>query len=50
LDLVAKAREDLGDGVMQVNPEKRDFFQARKLYRIKGKGCRPPGRAGAGIK
>jgi len=45
LDLVAKAREDLGDGVMQVNPEKKDFFQARKLYRIKGKNTRPPGRS-----
>ena len=45
LSLVAKAREDLGDGVMQVNPEKKDFFQSRKLYRIPGKNCRPPGRA-----
>ncbi|MBE3096358.1 MAG: sulfatase, partial [Planctomycetes bacterium] len=33
LALVAEAREDLGDGIMQVNPEKKDFFQARRLYR-----------------
>lgn len=45
LTLVAKAREDLGDGVMRVNPEKKDFFQARRLYRIPGKNQRPPGRA-----
>jgi arylsulfatase A-like enzyme len=46
LELVAKAREDLGDGVIRVNPEKKDFFQARRLYRIPGKHTRPPGRAG----
>ena len=45
LALVAAAREDLGDGIMQVNPEKKDFFQARRLYRIPGKNTRPPGRA-----
>ncbi|MBS0208220.1 MAG: sulfatase [Planctomycetes bacterium] len=41
---VAAAREDLGDGAMRVNPEKKDFFQARKLFRIPGKNTRPPGR------
>ena len=45
LALVAKVREDLGDGVMRVNPEKKDFFQARRLYRIPGKNQRPPGSA-----
>jgi len=45
LQLVAEAREDLGDGVIQVNPEKKDFFQARRVYRIPGKNTRPPGRA-----
>jgi arylsulfatase A-like enzyme len=45
LRLVAAAREDLGDGVMRVNPEKKDFFQARRLYRIPGKNQRQPGRA-----
>ena len=44
LRLVAQAREDLGDGVLRVNPEKKDFFQARRLYRIPGKNTRPPGR------
>jgi arylsulfatase A-like enzyme len=44
LKLVAQAREDLGDGVLRVNPEKKDFFQARRLYRIPGKNTRPPGR------
>lgn len=43
LDLVAKAREDLGDGVKQVMPEKKDFFQSRRLYRIPGRGQRPAG-------
>jgi len=42
---VAETREDLGDGVIQVNPEKKDFFQARRVYRIPGKNTRPPGRA-----
>ena len=42
---VAEAREDLGDGVMQVNPEEKDFFRSRRLYRIPGKNTRPPGRA-----
>jgi arylsulfatase A len=45
LALVAKTREDLGDGIMQVNPEKKDFFQSRKLYGIPGKNTRPPGKA-----
>lgn len=45
LRLVADAREDLGDGVMRVNPEKKDFFQARRLYRIPGKNQRPAGQA-----
>jgi arylsulfatase A-like enzyme len=45
LRLVAEAREDLGDGVMRINPEKKDFFQARRLYRIPGKNQRPAGRA-----
>lgn len=45
LELVGPARQDLGDGVIQVNPEKKDFFQARRIYRIPGKGTRPPGRA-----
>ena len=44
LRLVAEAREDLGDGVMRVNPEKKDYFQARRLYRIPGKNQRPAGR------
>jgi len=43
LELVAQARMDLGDGVKQVMPEKKDFFQSRRLYRIKGRGQRPPG-------
>jgi len=43
LELVAEARDDLGDGVKQVMPEKKDFFQSRRLYRIPGKGQRPPG-------
>jgi hypothetical protein len=30
---------------MRVNPEKKDFFRARRLYRIPGKNQRPPGRA-----
>jgi arylsulfatase A-like enzyme len=41
LRLVAAVREDIGDGVMRVNPEKKDFFQARQLYRIPGKNSRP---------
>lgn len=45
LRLVAQAREDLGDGVIRVNPEEKDFFQARRLYRIRGKNTRAPGRA-----
>jgi len=45
LRLVGEAREELGDGVMRVNPEKKDFFQARRLYRIPGKGQRPAGKA-----
>ncbi|HWA99329.1 MAG TPA: hypothetical protein VG713_12590, partial [Pirellulales bacterium] len=40
----ADARDDLGDGAMRVNPEKKDFFQARRLFRIPGKNTRPPGR------
>ena len=44
LKLVAAARDDLGDGTMRVNPEKKDFFQARRLFRIPGKNVRPPGR------
>jgi hypothetical protein len=43
LKLVATAREDLGDGTIRVNPEKKDFFQARRLFRIPGKDTRPPG-------
>lgn len=45
LQLVGQAREDLGDGVMRVNPEKKDYFQARRLFRIPGKNTRDPGRA-----
>ena len=44
LEMVAKAREDLGDGVMKIDREQKDFFRARKLYPIKGKGNREPGR------
>jgi arylsulfatase A len=43
LERVATAREDLGDGTLRVNPEKKDFFQARRLFRIPGKNTRPPG-------
>jgi arylsulfatase A-like enzyme len=43
LGLIAAAREDLGDGVMRINAEKKDFFQARRLYRVPGKNTRPPG-------
>jgi hypothetical protein len=46
LALVAAARDDLGDGVIRVNPEKKDFFQARRIYQIPGKHTRPPGRSG----
>jgi len=45
LQFAAQTREDLGDGVIQVNPEKKDFFQARRVYHIQGKNTRPPGRA-----
>ncbi|HEX4132612.1 MAG TPA: sulfatase [Pirellulales bacterium] len=41
---VAEGRDDLGDGVIRVNPEKKDFFQARRLFRIPGHNTRPPGR------
>ncbi len=44
LKLVAAARDDLGDGAMRINPEKKDFFQARRLFRIPGQNVRPPGR------
>jgi arylsulfatase A-like enzyme len=44
LRLVAAAREDIGDGVMRVNPAKKDFFQARQIYRIPGKNARSAGR------
>ena len=43
LGYVAEAREDIGDGVIKVNPDKKDFFQARKLYRIPGKNIRASG-------
>ena len=43
LGYVFEAREDIGDGVIKVNPEKKDFFQARKLYRIPGKNVRDCG-------
>lgn len=43
LTLVAEARDDLGDGVIRVNPEKKDFFQARRLFKIPGKNVRQPG-------
>ncbi|HEY5314682.1 MAG TPA: hypothetical protein VIK18_19265, partial [Pirellulales bacterium] len=46
LALVAEAREDLGDGVIRVNPEKKDFFQARRIYQIPGQRTREPGRSG----
>ena len=42
---VAEAREDLGDGVIQVIPEKKDFFQSRRLFRMPGKGQRAAGAA-----
>jgi hypothetical protein len=41
---VAEGRDDLGDGALRVNPEKKDFFQARRLFRIPGKNTREPGR------
>ena len=44
LKLVAAVRDDLGDGAMRINPEKKDFFQARRLFRIPGQNVRPPGR------
>ena len=47
LRLVAAAREDLGDGVMRINPEKKDFFQAGRLYRIPGKNQRTGGNSHA---
>ncbi|MDR1268718.1 MAG: sulfatase, partial [Planctomycetaceae bacterium] len=40
LGYIAEAREDIGDGIIKVNPEKKDFFQARKLYRMPGKNIR----------
>jgi arylsulfatase A len=43
LEQIAQARKDLGDGVQQVMPEKKDYFQSRRLYRIRGEGQRPPG-------
>lgn len=43
LRYVAEAREDIGDGIIKVNPEKKDFFQARKLYRMPGKNVRDCG-------
>jgi arylsulfatase len=42
---VGEAREDLGDGVIQVIPEKKDFFQSRRLFKIPGNGQRPAGAA-----
>jgi arylsulfatase A-like enzyme len=50
LALVAAARDDLGDGVIRVNPEKKDFFQARRIYQIPGKHTREPGRSGGNAK
>jgi len=43
LRMVAEAREDIGDGIIRVNPDAKDFFQARKLFRIPGKNVRPAG-------
>ncbi len=40
----AVARDELGDGAIRIDPEKKDFFQARRLFRIPGKGARPAGR------
>jgi arylsulfatase A-like enzyme len=45
LTYVADARQDLGDGVIQVIPNKKDFFQSRRMFRIPGSGQRPPGQA-----
>jgi arylsulfatase len=43
LEYVRQAREELGDGFIQVIPEKKDFFQSRRIFRIEGSGQRPPG-------
>jgi arylsulfatase A len=45
LGYVAEARKDLGDGVIQVIPDKKDFFQSRRMFRIPGAGQRPAGQA-----
>ena len=43
LRYAAEGREDIGDGIIKVNPEKKDYFQARKLYRMPGKNIRDCG-------
>lgn len=45
LGYVADARDDLGDGVIQVIPEQKDFFRSRRIFKIPGKGQRPAGQA-----
>jgi arylsulfatase A len=45
LGFIPGAREELGDGFQQVMPEKKDYFQSRRLYRVPGKGQRPAGTA-----
>jgi arylsulfatase len=45
LGYVAEEREDLGDGLIQVIPEQKDFFRSRRIYKIPGKGQRPAGQA-----
>jgi hypothetical protein len=42
---IAEARQDLGDGVIQVIPDKKDFFQSRRLFKMPGNGQRPAGAA-----
>jgi arylsulfatase A-like enzyme len=44
LKLAAGARADLGDGAIRVDPNKKDFFAARRLFRLPGQNNRPAGR------
>jgi arylsulfatase len=45
LGYVHDARDDLGDGIIQVIPQNKDFFRSRRIYKIPGAGNRPPGSA-----
>lgn len=45
LKYVAEARAELGDGIIQVMPQNKDFFRSRRLYRIPAPGQRPAGQA-----